>query len=1695
MAITRVIRRAVLLVVCLLCVFLPSLPLTQPGISSKTSSSLTSASAQVPLVISPQLAKRYKDLTAFVSPDRLRATIGEVSTKYPSRVTGYPGCDAAAQYVLRQFKQLGLENVRAEGYNVAVPRDLGSSISVGGRDFPLHGLWPNLVRTSHTPPAGITGHLVDVNSASLFDCSGHKLNDSIALVDFNSGTDWLNAPRLGAKAVIFVEPTRTMRGEAENKFSAIPVSIPRFWVSKADAAALRALLKAGGETQKATVKCNMPWQNRKALNITGMIKGTDKEIGDQVIVVEAYYDGTSVVPSVAPSAECSCSISAMLEMARTFKKFPPKRTVLFVATSGHFLSLAGVRAYLDKHLEEFQQLGTDEKLGLWLMDKFPGTFRYKNLRKPPKIMMIAGLDLSSRTQTMGVFYKGYFYDFREDIVNKFSDIGRTCNDNAARVGKVLGFNPTDRFADGINPIAGKIWRNFIPGRMAFDAEAFTVAGMRGVTFASVDDARPLVDTPLDTADRVDIKNLTKQVSLLACLLHHLVTDTNKAGAVGALRMPVPDPVSPTRMGLQGGFATLSGRVVRFDPNKSFIPNVPVPRCMAVLRSANKSFMGVRANIVEAADSDAKFRFAGLGPQTAYQVPHPGKIGAYKVDDVTGDIVYAPDEGTYGEFYPTDINITSSTEEMPTVVFKCVSTSIYDLIDPQGMRALTTLDIFDGDSNGRPRMFGTALAVPETMNSRVEDMAVIFSQPGASLKIVMGSGPADTRMVLINATKKNPEGSGYSVGNGGTISETAYKVASDMWILDDSRIKRLAKFRIINEGIDDLHARAKRSLGMARQAMTTNDYVGFDSYSRAAWGYESRAYPGVQKTASDVVNGVLFYLFLMMPFSYFVERLFVGSPHLKWQITWVLVIFVAVFLLFSRVHPAFNITMNPIIVFLAFIMLALSAFVTTLVTGRFEEQLKALNKSVSGVHTADIGRMSVAAAAFSLGISNMRRRKARTILTCITLIMLTFIVLSFTSIIQAMQTNKVGSPGKPMYNGIMLRTPLWEPLQDVSYRLVKDEFGSSRSVAPRAWFFGAFIGEQSFLTIRRDDRSYNARAATGLTPEETKVTHPETALIAGRWFNSKDQFSIIIPSAVADALGVSAQYDATRAAAPPPPAPPPTVLPPGPLVNVISKPGEEVVLAKQADRDCWKLDKGGNSFHFGLDDKWFPKGAAGRTLWVQIEYYDMPSGSMSLQYDRVPGAGLADPKHAVAGSVKFTGSKSWKLATFKCTDALFGNGQENGADFRVVASRPADTFVSSVRVVQDPLKAPSQVVFGGAGYDVIGIIDSVKFKTLSDLDGEPLTPVDFVLMNKQNAQGKSAGGEGGFREYTHLEPDATFFVPYATLVNMGAETRSIAVDFVTPKEVEKTLDSLMPRLALNIYAGQNDKIYRYSSIPATSGKGFQTVFIPVLIAALIVLNTMLGSVFERIKEIGIFSSIGLAPNHIGMLFLAESMVYAIIGAVAGYLLGQGVSKLLTTFNWFPDLYLNFSSISAVLSTVIVVGVVFLSTLYPARKASEVATPAIDRSWRVPDPVGDVWKITLPFAVTGEQAGGINGFLAEWFKAYEEYSIGDFVTQDVKADQVDTELGKGYRIASKTWLAPFDLGVSQHVVLETLPTSMEDVFEVVLTITRESGDISNWKRVNRRFLNTLRKQFLIWRTLRHEERERYLATEDQALAPIG
>ena len=218
-------------------------------------------------------------------------------------------------------------------------------------------------------------------------------------------------------------------------------------------------------------------------------------------------------------------------------------------------------------------------------------------------------------------------------------------------------------------------------------------------------------------------------------------------------------------------------------------------------------------------------------------------------------------------------------------------------------------------------------------------------------------------------------------------------------------------------------------------------------------------------------------------------------------------------------------------------------------------------------------------------------------------------------------------------------------------------------------------------------------------------------------------------------------------------------------------------------------------------------------------------------------------------------------------------------------------------------------------------------------------------------------------------------------------------------------------------------------------------------------------------------------------MAESCVYAVLGVVAGYLTGQITATVLIELGLVTGFTLNYSSLSAVLSCILVMAVVMLSTVYPSRKASELAVPDVTRRWRLPVPDGDRWHFEFPFTVSGHDVLGLCVFLIGYFDSYSEESIGTFYTDGAKLGRQDTAKGDGYTIDMNIWLAPFDLGVSQHVVIRALPVGEHNIFQVQLDITRLSGEDASWRRVNQRFMNVIRKQFLIWRTVDSDAKSSY------------
>ena len=72
------------------------------------------------------------------------------------------------------------------------------------------------------------------------------------------------------------------------------------------------------------------------------------------------------------------------------------------------------------------------------------------------------------------------------------------------------------------------------------------------------------------------------------------------------------------------------------------------------------------------------------------------------------------------------------------------------------------------------------------------------------------------------------------------------------------------------------------------------------------------------------------------------------------------------------------------------------------------------------------------------------------------------------------------------------------------------------------------------------------------------------------------------------------------------------------------------------------------------------------------------------------------------------------------------------------------------------------------------------------------------------------------------------------------------------------------------------------------------FIVMLIVAVIIANTLLMSVFERIREMGILAALGMKARQIRQMFLLEAVGLGLAGIVVGLVLGSaGVAYLATS----------------------------------------------------------------------------------------------------------------------------------------------------------------------------------------------------------
>lgn len=393
------------------------------------------------------------------------------------------------------------------------------------------------------------------------------------------------------------------------------------------------------------------------------------------------------------------------------------------------------------------------------------------------------------------------------------------------------------------------------------------------------------------------------------------------------------------------------------------------------------------------------------------------------------------------------------------------------------------------------------------------------------------------------------------------------------------------------------------------------------------------------------------------------------------------------------------------------------------------------------------------------------------------------------------------------------------------------------------------------------------------------------------------------------------------------------------------------------------------------------------------------------------------------------------------------------------------------------------------FRVWGIFSSDSLDGLRDLDGSDILPFDIERVSSLT---DTKSGYTVDSDSPRLSAARVLIAPLrdlktGSIANSREVIASVAVDMSRERyRAAKTeIQSHLEKTALPAYFGLDGVSYRGLFTRQLTLAGLLDLLIPLLLAALSVLNTMKGSVYERKNEIYVYNAVGISPRYIMVMFLAEAFVYVVIGSVLGYLLSQGVGRALMTLGWTGGLNMTFTSLSTVYASLAIAVAVFVSTWFPARSALEIAAPAEESGWKLPEPEGESLAFDLPFNFRKRSRLAVLAFFERWLLEHGEGSSGPFFASvpvlEIGSEPDPTTAGAVPAMRLTVWLKPFDLAVSQELSITTPYDPVTRQYKARITLTRLSGTRESWLRLNHAFVTRVRRHFLHWRAVSLPERD--------------
>jgi len=246
----------------------------------------------------------------------------------------------------------------------------------------------------------------------------------------------------------------------------------------------------------------------------------------------------------------------------------------------------------------------------------------------------------------------------------------------------------------------------------------------------------------------------------------------------------------------------------------------------------------------------------------------------------------------------------------------------------------------------------------------------------------------------------------------------------------------------------------------------------------------------------------------------------------------------------------------------------------------------------------------------------------------------------------------------------------------------------------------------------------------------------------------------------------------------------------------------------------------------------------------------------------------------------------------------------------------------------------QIKCGDIWLTIIGVLEShgtggtqLPDLKLSDFNMNVYAPIETVLLrfnDRSIITKKSLKGRGRQSSKEGPSPNRNQLDKIVVQVKETTQLKSTA--------------AILQKMLLRRHAGAMDFQITVPELLLKQEQKTRSIFnivlgaiasISLIVGGIGIMNIMLASVMERIREIGVRRAIGATQKDIVFQFLSEAILISVSGGIIGIILGVGIAKLITQFTEIPTII---SSFSIIISFGVSAGIGVIFGYMPAKKAA-------------------------------------------------------------------------------------------------------------------------------------------------------------------